>query len=271
MPTTCPSFSALINKLEYPTVNKTPLGNNFSIKTLLESVSIETDGLIQLITGSPKNLLAPSIKSSNQTEWDSTKRIMDIMFNRLYISLEGKDDSLLTKEINQFKEKIVDRIENLIDNLIFTAGQIYLLKEYYQGFDVDELIDNIERLGQYSETIQDLNKNKLPLVDSFFDDVHNYLDFLLNKQEKGLATPNGESMAILKKISIDKWTYELCWIADNKFISYDVKPFKATISNVQKFNEGCKILAERLEIYIRTGNKNQVPTNPPAFGDLTAY
>ena len=39
--------------------------------------------------------------------------------------------------------------------------------------------------------------------------------------------------------------------------------------NIKIFNEGCKILAERLEIYITTNNEAKVPMYPPAFGVLT--
>lgn len=55
----------------------------------------------------------------------------------------------------------------------------------------------------------------------------------------------------------------------NVYIGDYVKPFKATIENVNIFNQGCKILADRLAILIKTKNVDLVPENPPAFGELT--
>jgi hypothetical protein len=48
-----------------------------------------------------------------------------------------------------------------------------------------------------------------------------------------------------------------------------VKPFKATMNNINTFNEGCKILADRLSVFIETGNINLVAIEPPPFKELT--
>ena len=39
--------------------------------------------------------------------------------------------------------------------------------------------------------------------------------------------------------------------------------------NLEIFNHGCKLLAERLTIYIETGDIRLVPMEPPVFGNLT--
>ena len=63
--------------------------------------------------------------------------------------------------------------------------------------------------------------------------------------------------------------YKLTWSADGKFIGDYVKPFRASLDNIKTFNDGCKILADRLTIYIETGNVDLVSSEPPAFGELT--
>lgn len=62
---------------------------------------------------------------------------------------------------------------------------------------------------------------------------------------------------------------KLIWLKDGKFISDYVKPFKATVENINTFNEGCRILAEWLTIYIETGNIDLVPREPAPFKELT--
>jgi hypothetical protein len=64
--------------------------------------------------------------------------------------------------------------------------------------------------------------------------------------------------------------YSLSWVGTSeKFVGDYIKPFRASAENIATFNNGCKIIAERLEIYIDTNDVNQVPEIPPAFGELT--
>jgi hypothetical protein len=46
----------------------------------------------------------------------------------------------------------------------------------------------------------------------------------------------------------------LHWLKDGKYLGDYLKPFEPTIENIEIFNKGCKIVAERMEIYIQTNN-----------------
>jgi hypothetical protein len=110
--------------------------------------------------------------------------------------------------------------------------------------------------------------NKYNLIEEFFNDQEDYISFLLGNSKRILANDEGTCFAELTKED-ECYIYKLTWLADGKFIGDYVKPFKATEDNVNTFNEGCKILAERLSIYIETGNVNLVPIAPPVFKHLT--
>ncbi len=111
--------------------------------------------------------------------------------------------------------------------------------------------------------------NKFNLIDNFFIDQKDYIDFLVTKKERTIANDEATCFATLEKIDEKHWLYTITWLPEDKYIGDYVIPFKASIENVDKFNKGCKILAERLTGYIETQNVNSVPENPPAFGDLT--
>lgn len=77
-------------------------------------------------------------------------------------------------------------------------------------------------------------------------------------------------MAILEKKD-ECFLYTLNWLKNGKYIGDYVKPFRETKENIDTFNEGCKILAERLEIYIDTNDVSKVPDDFPAFKHLTEH
>jgi hypothetical protein len=108
---------------------------------------------------------------------------------------------------------------------------------------------------------------KLNLISSFFIDLDDYIKFLDTLKNRTLANNNGTCYAELSKEN-DYFLYILTWRADGKFIGDYIKRFEPTTNNINIFNEGCNILAERLAIYIHTNNVNLVPSTP-AFGDLT--
>lgn len=106
------------------------------------------------------------------------------------------------------------------------------------------------------------------LIDTFFIDENDYLDFLVSKQQRTIANDDATCFAELKKED-GYFIYTLTWLEDGKFIGDYVKPFRATTENIEVFNLGCKIIAERLTIYLNTQNADLVPNDPPAFGALT--
>jgi hypothetical protein len=110
--------------------------------------------------------------------------------------------------------------------------------------------------------------NKYNLIDKFFLSQEDYVKFLLELKQRTLANDEATCFAELTKVD-GCFLYKLLWLKDGKYIGDYVKPFRATLDNINRFNAGCKILAARLEIYIESGNIDSVPTIPPAFGVLT--
>ena len=111
---------------------------------------------------------------------------------------------------------------------------------------------------------------KYNLIDTFFTDEKEYLDFLICKKQITIANDEATCFSELKKED-GYFLYTLTWLEDGKFIGDYVKPFRATTENIKVFNLGCKIIAERLSIYLDTQQANKVPSEPPAFGVLTHH
>ena len=107
-----------------------------------------------------------------------------------------------------------------------------------------------------------------PLLQSFFHDVDEYIKYQQGSGEWTKANHDGTCFAQLTRQK-DRYIYMLSWEKANKSIGDYVKLFDATPENIARFNEGCRILAERLTIYIDTNDAAAVPSEPPAFGELT--
>jgi hypothetical protein len=112
--------------------------------------------------------------------------------------------------------------------------------------------------------------SKQNIIQSFFVDTNDYIDFLVSKTQVIIASNSEEYFAELKKEK-DCFLYTLTYVRNGKYIGDYVKPFRGTPKNIDTFNNGCKILAERLLIYLETRNISAVPCTPPAFGALTHY
>lgn len=108
----------------------------------------------------------------------------------------------------------------------------------------------------------------LQSVGNFFPDPNDYIRFLVGAKKRILASDDARVFIMLEK----KGDYYLC-IAQltptGKYVGDYVKPFRATQENVDIFNQGVTVLVERLNIYMMTGDVAQVPSKPPAFGELT--
>jgi hypothetical protein len=106
------------------------------------------------------------------------------------------------------------------------------------------------------------------LLQSYFKDVADYVSFLEKSSSRTLANNEGTCMAELRKEN-GHFIYLLHWLEDGKMIGDYVVQFEPTPENIQTFNEGCRILAERMIVYLETNDPNAVPSDPPAFGHLT--
>lgn len=111
--------------------------------------------------------------------------------------------------------------------------------------------------------------NNRNLIESFLYDVNDYVSFRILK-ERMIANDEGTCFAQLIN-EYGYYKYLLTWHVDGKYIGDYVKVFEPTEENIKIFNEGCRILAERLEIFIATNDAAKVPINPPAFGVLTYF
>ena len=111
-----------------------------------------------------------------------------------------------------------------------------------------------------------MNENNL--ISSFFIDQEEYVHFLVMSSELMKANDEATCMAQISKDGA-KFLYKLTWLPDGKFIGDYVKPFRATVENIQTFNKGCEILAERLNHFIHTNDSSKISSEPPAFGNLT--
>lgn len=111
--------------------------------------------------------------------------------------------------------------------------------------------------------------NKYDLIDSFFYDQNEYITFLVKQSSLLKANCTGSCFAEIKREK-GVFLYTLRWNKDGRYIGDYVYPFRASLENIELFNKGCKILAERLEIYLETNDSSKVPEFPPSFGVLTA-
>ena len=110
--------------------------------------------------------------------------------------------------------------------------------------------------------------NKHNLIDKFLHDQDDYIKFLVSLTQRIIANDEGTCFAELKKED-GCFLYTLTWLKDGRFIADYVKPFRATKENIDIFNNGCKIMAQWLEIYIDTDDINAVAEDTLAFGVLT--
>lgn len=85
----------------------------------------------------------------------------------------------------------------------------------------------------------------------------------------GIANEDMSCLATLEKESDEKWLYKVIWMPGDKWAGDYVKPFKPSLENIRKFNDGCAVLAGLLEKFIDTGDVTVITDAPNAFGDMT--
>lgn len=108
---------------------------------------------------------------------------------------------------------------------------------------------------------------KYEMIESFFDDLGDYMQFFLKLKTVKRATSDGSCIATLTKMD-GHYLYTLEW-KDGKWIGDCVRPFRVNEEQLGIFNSGCAEIARRLSIFIETGDLKQVPESPPAFGILS--
>jgi len=108
---------------------------------------------------------------------------------------------------------------------------------------------------------------KYEMIETFFDDVDDYMRFFLKLKEARRATDDLSCVATLRKED-DKYLYALEW-NDGRWVGEYVRPFRANEENLRIFNAGCAEIARRLRIFLETGDPEKLPSSPPAFGILS--
>ncbi len=124
------------------------------------------------------------------------------------------------------------------------------------------------QLIERKEETQKRNDNKYNLIDTFFREEGEYIRFLVGGEKIMIANEAGTCYATLERKG-GSFLYLLTWLKDGKYIGDYVEPFRASKENIKTFNEGCKILAERMEVFIDTNDANKIPDDFPAFKHLT--
>ena len=104
---------------------------------------------------------------------------------------------------------------------------------------------------------------KYEMIETFFDDVADYMRFFLKLKEARRATDDLSCVATLRKED-DKYLYALEW-NDGRWVGEYVRPFRANEENLRIFNAGCAEIARRLRIFLETGDPEKLPSSPPAL------
>jgi hypothetical protein len=108
---------------------------------------------------------------------------------------------------------------------------------------------------------------KYEMIESFFDDLSDYMRFFLELKEARRATPDFSCVATLRKED-GNYLYTLEW-KDGQWVGEYVRAFRANEKNLRLFNSGCAEMARRLRIYLETDDIDQTPQTPPVFGVLS--
>jgi hypothetical protein len=198
-------------------------------------------------------------------EWRLQKQIL-MPFNNMYYDV-------LTFNVTAFSDNDWEVLTRILDesngneSLDFDKEremrQIYYVSEYW--FDISSFYSNST---VSSKLIKNEEINKYDLIQELFLTVEGAFKFYISLKEFVISNDEGTCIAVLKKETEDKWSYELQW-KNGKYIGEFIKPFKPTAENIKKFNEGCKELAKLFEKYIDIGDEYFSSEKYRPFGDMT--
>ena len=110
--------------------------------------------------------------------------------------------------------------------------------------------------------------NKYNLIDKFFSSQEQITKFFVRLKVLKIANPDATCMATLEKEE-EHWVYVLEHLSSGKYVGDNLKPFKPSLENYVKFNDGCKELAKMLELYIDADDLSVLSMDAKPFGDLT--
>ncbi len=96
----------------------------------------------------------------------------------------------------------------------------------------------------------DHQKDDIP--QTFFADQSEAIKFLVEGKEMGVASPDGQYVAMLSKESAGKWLYLLTSIKEDVFVGDYVRPFRCNQENIDQFHLGVRTLAEKMRQFEAT-------------------
>ena len=109
---------------------------------------------------------------------------------------------------------------------------------------------------------------KYNLVTTFFADLGEYMNFIIDGHRKVVINDQNTCVASLEKKPDKKLLYTLAYIPENIFITETIPNFIASPQNIVKFNRACLVFASRLETCIELDDEKAVSDKPSAFADL---
>lgn len=110
--------------------------------------------------------------------------------------------------------------------------------------------------------------NNYDLIEEFFTSQEQITKFFVQLGTLKIANPDMTCVASLEKKE-DYWVYLLEHLPSGKYLGENVKSFKPSFENYNKFNKGCKELANMLEMYIDADDLSVVSMDAKPFSDLT--
>ncbi|WPE17132.1 hypothetical protein R5P06_03470 [Candidatus Thioglobus autotrophicus] len=110
--------------------------------------------------------------------------------------------------------------------------------------------------------------NKYNLIEKFFTSQEQITKFYVRLGVLKIANPDATCVASLEKKGA-YWVYTLEHLPSGKYLGDNIKPFKPSFENYNKFNNGCKELAKMLEMYIDADDLSVVSMDAKPFSDLT--
>jgi hypothetical protein len=188
------------------------------------------------------------------------RRITWKLISQALMSHNGRMIDKVKIETKQITEtEVITQIENYYFDISDCLGQLAIPpKSNYKKSLLDKSGENDSRV---------LIQEKYQLIESFFTDQQDYLDFLLSRKQRIISNEQGSCFAEITKHG-EYFNFTLTWNENGKYIGEHIKPFRATPQNIALFNKGVKRLSELLRIYLETNDINSLPNETP-FGPLT--
>lgn len=126
-------------------------------------------------------------------------------------------------------------------------------------FDISECIKSVD-CAQIAIEWPDIKLEWPPL----FSSIDDYLDFYLDEEELEKSLEIETARLTLRKIDSQKWSVQVECRKANKSVGDFIKPFKPIPENLERFHQGCLVLAKQLALFAAA---QEAPHFESPFGD----